>query len=181
ADGPVPPLAADVQVQVLGELAVRTPAGPAAAWGGQRTRTLFQYLLMHRRPVHREVLMELLWPGYTYSSARNNLNVCVYGLRRAISPDAAGARHIVYRDGCYSLNRDLRWDIDRDRFVDAAQRCRGIRRAAVRGRPGRRLVRPGAGRAAGDVLPGTGAAIRAVPGRGRPGRRPGGAGTAAAG
>jgi len=124
ADGPVPPLAADVQVQVLGELAVRTPAGPAAAWGGQRTRTLFQYLLMHRRPVHREVLMELLWPGYTYSSARNNLNVCVYGLRRAISPDAAGARHIVYRDGCYSLNRDLRWDIDRDRFVDAAQRGR---------------------------------------------------------
>jgi DNA-binding SARP family transcriptional activator len=121
--GPVAPVA-DVQVRVLGELAVRTPAGPVAGWGGQRTRTLFQYLLMHRRPVHREVLMELLWPGYTYSSARNNLNVCVYGLRRAISPDAAGARHVVYRDGCYSLNRELRWDIDRDRFVDTAQRGR---------------------------------------------------------
>ena len=73
----------DVIVRVLGRLDVQVAGVPVASWGGQRTRTLFQYLLMRRRPVHREVLMELLWPGHTYSSARNNLNVCVYGLRRA--------------------------------------------------------------------------------------------------
>jgi DNA-binding SARP family transcriptional activator len=93
-------------------------------WGGQRTKTLFQYLLMHRRPVHREVLMELLWPGHTYSSARNNLNVSVYSLRRVLDVTSAGTRYIVYRDGCYALNRSLTWNIDRDHFVSAAERSR---------------------------------------------------------
>ena len=30
----------------------------------------------------------------------------------------------MYSDACYSLNRALDWDIDRDRFVDAAERGR---------------------------------------------------------
>jgi DNA-binding SARP family transcriptional activator len=115
----------DIIVRVLGQLDVEVAGAQVASWGGQRTRTLFQYLLMHRRPVHREVLMELLWPGHTYSSARNNLNVCVYDLRRALSVTSPGTGHVVYRDACYSLNRALAWDIDRDRFVDAAERgCR---------------------------------------------------------
>jgi DNA-binding SARP family transcriptional activator len=112
----------DVVVRVLGQLDVQVAGAQVASWGGQRTRTLFQYLLMHRRPVHREVLMELLWPGHTYSSARNNLNVCVYGLRRALGVTSPGARYVMYRDACYSLNRALAWEIDRDRFVDAAER-----------------------------------------------------------
>jgi DNA-binding SARP family transcriptional activator len=103
---------------------VRIAGEQVAAWGGQRAKTLFQYLLMHRRPVHREVLMELLWPGYSYSSARNNLNVCVYGLRRVLDLTSAGARHILYRDGCYVLNRGLAWNIDRDYFVASAERSR---------------------------------------------------------
>lgn len=117
----------DVIVRVLGQLDVRAGGAQVTSWGGQRARTLFQYLLMHRRPVHREILMELLWPGHTYSSARNNLNVCVYGLRRALGAAASpGAQYVVYRDACYSLNRALAWEIDRDRFVHAAERgCRG--------------------------------------------------------
>jgi DNA-binding SARP family transcriptional activator len=111
----------DVVVRVLGRLDVQVTGVQVASWGGQRTRTLFQYLLMHRRPVHREVLMELLWPGHTYSSARNNLNVCVYGLRRALGVTSPGTRYIVYSDARYALNWALAWDIDRDRFVDAAE------------------------------------------------------------
>ena len=114
----------DIVVRVLGQLDVQVAGAQVASWGGQRTRTLFQYLLMHRRPVHREVLMELLWPGHTYSSARNNLNVCVYDLRRALGVTSPGTRYVVYRDACYSLNRALAWEIDRDRFVDAAERGR---------------------------------------------------------
>lgn len=114
----------DVVVRVLGRLDVQVAGVQVASWGGQRTRTLFQYLLMHRRPVHREVLMELLWPGHTYSSARNNLNVCVYGLRRALGVTSPGTRYVVYRDAYYSLNRALNWEIDRDRFVEAAERGR---------------------------------------------------------
>jgi DNA-binding SARP family transcriptional activator len=114
----------DVVVRVLGPLDVYVAGEQVTGWGGQRAKTLFQYLLMHRRPVHREVLMELLWPGHTYSSARNNLNVCVYSLRRVLDVNSAGQRYVVYRDGCYMLNRTLTWDIDRDRFVAAAERSR---------------------------------------------------------
>jgi DNA-binding SARP family transcriptional activator len=114
----------DVVARVLGPLEVQVSGEQVAAWGGQRVKTLFQYLLMHRRPVHREVLMELLWPGHTYASARNNLNVCVYGLRRVLDVTSAGTRYIIYRDGSYALNRALTWDIDRDRFVAAAERGR---------------------------------------------------------
>ncbi len=114
----------DVIVRVLGRLDVQVAGAQVVSWGGQRTRTLFQYLLMHRRPVHREVLMELLWPGHTYSSARNNLNVCVYSLRRALGVTSPSTRYVVYSDACYSLNRALAWEIDRDRFVDAAERGR---------------------------------------------------------
>ena len=118
-DGPDQP---DVLARVLGPLEVQVGGEHVAAWGGQRAKTLFQYLLMHRRPVHREVLMELLWPGHTYSSARNNLNVCVYSWRRVLDVTSVGTRYIVYRDSCYALNRALTWNIDRDHFVAAAER-----------------------------------------------------------
>jgi DNA-binding SARP family transcriptional activator len=121
---PDDPHQADVLARVLGPMEVRIAEEKVAGWGGQRVKTLFQYLLMHRRPVHREVLMELLWPGHTYSSARNNLNVCVYSLRRVLDVASAGTRYISYRDGCYALNRGLTWSIDRDHFVAAAERSR---------------------------------------------------------
>jgi DNA-binding SARP family transcriptional activator len=124
----------DVLVRVLGPLEVSISGEQVAAWGGQRAKTLFQYLLMHRRPVHREVLMELLWPGHTYASARNNLNVCVYSLRRVLDVNSAGTRHIIYRDGCYTLDRRmLSWDVDRDRFVTAAERSRRCESEGVSG------------------------------------------------
>jgi DNA-binding SARP family transcriptional activator len=124
---------ADVLVRVLGSLEVEIRGEQVASWGGQRAKTLFQYLLMHRRPVHREVLMELLWPGHTYASARNNLNVCVYSLRRILDMTPDGRRYIVYRDGCYALNRALIWDIDRDHFVAAAERSRRMEGDAAPG------------------------------------------------
>ena len=114
--------ASDVVVRTLGPLEVHIAGEQVAGWGGQRAKTLLQYLLVHRRPVHREVLMELLWPGHTYSSARNNLNVCLHSLRRVLDVTSSGTRYVTYRDGCYTLNRALSWDIDRDRFVAAAER-----------------------------------------------------------
>lgn len=117
-----------VSVRMLGSFEVGVEARWVRAWGGQRGRSLLQYLLVRGRPVHREVLMELLWPGHTYASARNNLNVCLYGLRRAVG--SAATRHLViYLDGCYGLNEELSWEVDRDRFNAAATSMRGHDRA----------------------------------------------------
>jgi DNA-binding SARP family transcriptional activator len=126
-----PPDQADVVVHALGPLHVEVARTPVRAWGGTRVRTAFEYLLLHRKPVHREVLMELIWPGYPYRSARNNLNVCIYGLRRALDID--GCRdYVVHRDGYYQLNSQLAWSVDYARFVHAAARSQ---RAAATGQP----------------------------------------------
>jgi DNA-binding SARP family transcriptional activator len=117
---PSPPAQSDLVVRALGPLEVMVGCTPVRSWGGSRVRTVFEYLLLHRRPVHREVLMELLWPAYPPRSARNNLNVCMYGLRRAL--DLGGGRdYVVHRDGHYALNPDLSWSVDYARFAQAAE------------------------------------------------------------
>lgn len=154
---------ADVAVRVLGPFDVVVGPTPVRTWGGTRVRTVFQYLLLHPRPVHREVLMELLWAGYPHSSARNNLNVCMYGLRRALSVGEGGRDFVVHRNGYYTLNLDLVWSVDRAKFVKAAERSRqancewpaghrrsrssacgrGVPRTAIRWRSHRGLVGSG--------------------------------------
>ena len=114
-----------VQVHVLGPLTV-TVDGQRVAWGGSRHRALFQYLLLRPSPVHREELMELLWPEHSYNSARNNLNVCVHGLRRSLRTAGPGRDFVVYREGCYSLSGTVGWAIDRDEFLRLARRARSL-------------------------------------------------------
>jgi DNA-binding SARP family transcriptional activator len=120
----------DVTIRMLGRFAVGVGDTWVDGWGGQRPRNLLQYLMVRRLPVHREVLMELLWPGYSYASARNNLNVCLYSLRRTVGTAANGEHIVVYRDGCYSLNEGLAWNIDRDRFAAASSAFRRLDAAA---------------------------------------------------
>ena len=118
----------DVRVRILGSLEVRAEDRPVA-WAGTRHRALFQYLLLHPGPVHREELMELLWPGHSYDSARNNLNGCVYGLRRSLQSAGSTHDYVVYHEACYSLNTvDLRWVIDRDEFLLLAGTARSLAR-----------------------------------------------------
>lgn len=110
----------DIAVRVLGPMEVFVGGEPIVRWRSTKIRTLFQYLVLNPRPAHREVLMELLWPGNTFNSARNNLNVCVYGLRRVLLNGGPPRDLIVYRDGCYTRNQELDWAVDRDRFRDFA-------------------------------------------------------------
>jgi DNA-binding SARP family transcriptional activator len=115
----------EVTAAVLGPFEVRIRGKRVSGWGGQKNRTLFQYLLLHpERPVHREVLMELLWPGYSYTSARNNLNVCIYGVRQALRVGSPAHRFILYRDSCYILDPDVTWRVDRSRFVSLVNAAR---------------------------------------------------------
>ena len=87
-----------------------------------KPRAVFQYLLVHQdRPTRRDVLMALQWPEHSHNSARNNLNVALYSLRNTLEGLGHGVRPILYRDGCYSLNPDLTWWIDRTEFLSAVE------------------------------------------------------------
>lgn len=115
---------ADVTALILGPLELSVAGRHVARWNSLKARAVFQYLLIHRgRPVRRDVLMDLQWPNHTYTSARNNLNVALYSLRNTLEGPWQGLQPILYQDGCYVLNSELRWWIDRDEFLAALRQA----------------------------------------------------------
>jgi len=65
---------------------------PEAAFSRPKARTLLAALLCARGPVHRERLMEWLWPKLAPERALPALHSTVYSLRRALEPDLAPRR-----------------------------------------------------------------------------------------
>jgi DNA-binding SARP family transcriptional activator len=125
---------ADIAALALGPLEVHVAGHPVPRWNSMKARAVFQYLLVHQdRPTRRDVLMALQWPDHSHNSARNNLNVALYSLRNTLGPNHV-AQPILYRDGCYILNPELNWWIDRNEFLSALDDARLAGRA---GRPGK--------------------------------------------
>lgn len=101
---------------LLGRLRVALHDAPVDSLPSGRSRALFGYLLTHRDPwPSREMLMEVFWPDAAPSVARNNLNVAVYGVRRAFHT-AADMQVVVFENGSYRLHPDLRLWVDVDEF-----------------------------------------------------------------
>jgi hypothetical protein len=66
-------------------------------WPSSKGKAVFKYLVTHReRPVAKEVLMELFWPGVDPDAARNSLNVAIYGLRQALRQARPSFSHILF-------------------------------------------------------------------------------------
>jgi DNA-binding SARP family transcriptional activator len=119
---------ADVTALILGPLELSVAGRHVVRWNSLKARAVFQYLLIHRgRPVRRDVLMDLQWPNHTYTSARNNLNVALYSLRNTLEGPWQGLQPILYQDGCYILNPELKWWIDRDEFLSALSAAHFVR------------------------------------------------------
>jgi DNA-binding SARP family transcriptional activator len=119
---------ADVIALILGPLELSVAGRHVVRWNSLKARAVFQYLLIHRgRPVRRDVLMDLQWPNHTYTSARNNLNVALYSLRNTLEGPWQELQPILYQDGCYILNPELKWWIDRDEFLSALSTARLVR------------------------------------------------------
>jgi len=119
---------ADVTALILGPLELSVAGRHVVRWNSLKARAVFQYLLIHRgRPVRRDVLMDLQWPNHTYTSARNNLNVTLYSLRNTLEGPWQGLQPILYQDGCYALNSELKWWIDRDEFLSELSKAHLVR------------------------------------------------------
>jgi len=90
---------------------------------------IFKYLVAHcERPVAKEVLMELFWPGAHPDAARNNLNVAIYGLRQALREARPSFSHVLFQDDCYLLNPDLQIWVDVEEFMERFRTAQNLER-----------------------------------------------------
>lgn len=104
-------------VYMLGEFRLYQDEKLVRNWANGKGKAIFKYLLLHRhQPVAREVLMEQFWPDSVPDLARNNLNVAIYGLRKALRNDYEGFSHILFQDNAYRLNPEMVIWIDAEDF-----------------------------------------------------------------
>jgi DNA-binding SARP family transcriptional activator len=124
ANRPPPVLAACV----LGLFRTLLDGRSVEDWPGCRSKAIFKYLLLQRkRPVAREALMECFWPEAEPEAARNNLNVAVHRLRRALGGD--GYPIVLFSGGNYTLNPRLEVSLDADAFLLHADRASSLERS----------------------------------------------------
>jgi len=110
----------ELAVHLLGPLYAAIDDVAVEDWPSARCRSLFGYLLTHRRPwPQREVLMEAFWPGSSPEASRNSLNVAIHALRRTLRA-MTDIPVVIYSGGAYRINRDLRLWLDVDEFDNRA-------------------------------------------------------------
>jgi DNA-binding SARP family transcriptional activator len=75
--------------------------------------------LRPRQPLLRDVLLETLWPNVEPVTAQNRLRVVMHHLRQLFSPatkDKKDPGWILFQDGCYFFNPDIRIWSDVEEF-----------------------------------------------------------------
>jgi DNA-binding SARP family transcriptional activator len=118
-------MAPSLTVYTLGPFRVAVNDQPVESWPSGRGRAVFKYLVAHHdRTLPRDVLMDIFWPDASPEAARNSLNVALHGLRQALRM-AADVPVVLFQDGAYRLNPELRLWLDVDEFerrVEAGRR-----------------------------------------------------------
>lgn len=96
-------------------------------WRLRKAKAVIKLLaLAPRHRLHREQLMDILWPDLAPSAAANQLRKALHAVRRTLTPDPeAGARLIGSRDEFVMLPSDAWVDVDAFRAAAADARRTG--------------------------------------------------------
>jgi DNA-binding SARP family transcriptional activator len=123
--GFVPPL----RVELLGGFRVeRIGAAQPVVWQRRSARTLTKLLAAHpRHSLHREEILELLWPGVPAKSALNRFGQALHAARRAFEPELPprqGSAYLLLTESMLSLETE-HVVIDADLFQELAESALG--------------------------------------------------------
>ncbi|MFD7498564.1 BTAD domain-containing putative transcriptional regulator [Streptomyces sp. NPDC059832] len=113
----------------MGPLTVHAGEGAVVRVGGRRQRNVLAALLMARnRVVSVDSLIDVVWPGGAPATARNQIAICVAGLRKAFSEQAGVTDLITTAHPGYILNSRGHY-IDASDFEERVQQARDQVRA----------------------------------------------------
>ncbi len=102
--------APSLTIRLLGPFELFVGDAPVSAerWPRRKPKSLVKLLaLQPRRQLHREQIIDLLWPDADFDAATNNLHKAIHAARRALEPDLkSGSRSqfIITRDNLVELN-----------------------------------------------------------------------------
>jgi DNA-binding SARP family transcriptional activator/tetratricopeptide (TPR) repeat protein len=108
-----------VEIWVLGRFDVRIDARPVppAAWSRRQAASLVKLLaLAARRQLHREQVMDALWPDLPVDEATPRLHKAAHFARRVLGPGAVALHHEIV-----ALFPDVPVSVDAVRFQERAQ------------------------------------------------------------
>jgi DNA-binding SARP family transcriptional activator len=107
-----------LRIYLLGPVTVRRTDGSMVGgtlWQRTKVRALLALLALRGHPIHREQLIDRLWPEQPYEAALRNLNTTIYNLRRSLEPElsrSAASRYILYEGGQYALASETMYWVD---------------------------------------------------------------------
>lgn len=114
----------ELRIRLLGGLRVQTERREIAdeEWRLRKARSLVKLLaLAPRHRLHREQVLDLLWPDLEPDAAANQLRKVVHEVRRTLDPDPAATHH--YLESGEQLALRSAW-VDAEAFEAAALRAR---------------------------------------------------------
>ena len=115
----------DIKARFFGGLEIEVRGKKMEKLRGKKIISLLAYLLYyHKKPVHRDKLMEKFWGNTPPSSARNSLNVAMHAIRRYFYKVLPEQDILVYQNECYSINADLDIITDVELFTNYWQKGR---------------------------------------------------------
>jgi two-component SAPR family response regulator len=119
----IEPHAPMIQVRLLGGLAILDDKGRPinVKWPSEKTRSLFTYMVIHREmPVHRELLLEQIWPDMEPQRANVNFRNTATRLRQALLNALDGQVNkddiFTFKHKKYQLLSGVRIKVDTEEF-----------------------------------------------------------------
>ena len=128
--------ATGVTVNVLGGFSVLEGGllVPTSSWQSKVARDLLKMFAINRgRPIHREVLIERLWPGESGEKASNRLSVALSAIRNAVDPGRTHpADYVVIADRDSVALNVANVTVDVDQFLAEGTRGHALLRQGSR-------------------------------------------------
>ncbi|MDN6297363.1 MAG: AAA family ATPase [Halomonas sp.] len=101
------------QLVLLGHFSLTLEQGSLTQFSYDKVKALLVYLLLHRQPVSRATLAELLWPDQGVSSGRTNLRHALHCLRQALGERADEVLSVSRQAIGFTLPDDWKMDLHR--------------------------------------------------------------------
>lgn len=123
-----------LQIYCLGDFQVIFNGRQIQDGINRKGRAILTFLALNpKNEIHRDILMDKLWPDSPPESARNCLNVALHNVRKQFSKVDPKVECIIFRDERYFINPDFDVWLDVQEFSQNWQRGKRLERASPSG------------------------------------------------